>query len=210
MIRTEIKKYIETQIIPLYDAFDRAHGRDHAQTVIEQSAELASHYDVDFEMVYVVAAFHDVGLSEGRERHHIVSGEIFLRDEFMARSFGVEQREIMRDAMEDHRASSKSDPRTIYGMIVAEADRVISPQTTLLRTVQYGLKQQPDAPLEWHYERFCGHLMKKYAEGGYLKLYIPYSQNAERLEELRAIISDKVVLRAKFEELFLAEVEKNS
>lgn len=209
MIRNEIREYIETKIIPLYDSFDKAHGRDHAQIVIEQSLELASHYDVDVEMVYVIAAFHDVGLCDGREFHHIASGRIFLEDEFMNSIFSSEQRETMRDAMEDHRASSKNDPRTIYGMIVAEADRVISPETTLLRTVQYGLKQQPEAPIDWHYERFCAHLEAKYAEGGYLKLYIPYSQNRERLEELRAIIADKRALRAKFEALFLAETKNN-
>ncbi len=51
----------------------------------------------------------------------------------------------MREAVEDHRASTDHEPRSLYGKIVAEADRIIDPDTTLRRTVQYGLKQNPAA-----------------------------------------------------------------
>ena len=47
--------------------------------------------------------------------------------------------------VEDHRASTDHEPRSIYGKIVAEADRIIDPDITLRRTVQYGLKQNPAA-----------------------------------------------------------------
>ncbi len=199
MIRAEIRDYIEQNILPLYNKFDRAHRVDHAKTVIEESAALAAHYDVDLEMVYIVAAFHDVGLSEGRERHHIVSGEALFEDSFIASLFDEQQRRTMQEAIEDHRASSKGDPRSIYGRIVAEADRIISCDTTLRRTVQYGLKQNPQATADEHFERFRDHLQKKYSTGGYLKLYIPHSGNAARLDELRAVIENETELRRLFE-----------
>lgn len=143
MVCAQIRLYVETSILPLYDNFDAAHRRDHALTVIAESLKLAQHYDVDHDMVYLVAAFHDTGLSQGRERHHIVSGEILLADEFVCERFDAAAREIMREAIEDHRASSNHEPRSIYGKIVAEADRVISVDKTLERTVQYGLKHSP-------------------------------------------------------------------
>ncbi|MFI3279535.1 MAG: HD domain-containing protein [Rikenellaceae bacterium] len=206
MIRSEIIAYVEESILPRYASFDKAHGVDHAQTVIAESAALAVHYaKVDEEMLYIIAAYHDTGLCEGRERHHIVSGEILRADNFIRSLFSEEQIGVMADAVEDHRASSKREPRTIYGRLVAEADRVISTEVTLRRTVQYGLKQNPEASVEQHFARFCDHLQEKYAEGGYLKLYIPYSSNAERLAELRAVISSPVELRQRFDALFEQE-----
>ena len=62
MINDELKKYIETEILPLYDHFDAAHRRDHADMVISQSIEISRHYDVDKDMVYAIAAFHYTGL----------------------------------------------------------------------------------------------------------------------------------------------------
>ncbi len=205
MVREFIKEYVEAEILPRYSFFDKGHSVSHARTVIEESLALAQSYDVDEDMVYLIAAYHDTGLVEGRERHHIVSGEILLADSFVAEHFTLDQREIMRDAIEDHRASSKSEPRTIYGRIVAEADRVISPEITLQRTVQYGLKMDPMADRTWHYDRFCEHLMAKYAPGGYLKLYIPQSGNGERLKILQSIIADPAELRRRFDAIFDAE-----
>ncbi len=206
MIKTEIKEYIEREIIPRYAAFDRAHNVDHAQTVIAESAALAAHFpQVDEQLVYIIAAFHDTGLCEGRERHHIVSGEIVRGDKFICSHLSAQQIDTVCDAIEDHRASSKSEPRTIYGRIVAEADRVISVDTTLRRTVQYGLKQLGECSAEQHFERFNDHLQKKYARGGYIKLYIPHSGNAAKLEELRTIIENPTLLRHHFDRLFEEE-----
>ena len=117
----ELKAYIEAEIIPRYGAFDAAHRTDHVRTVIAQSLVLAGHYEVDADMVYAIAAYHDTGLAYGRESHHIRSGEILLGDSFMRQRFTEEQMAVMRDAIEDHRASSDHAPRTIYGRIVAAA-----------------------------------------------------------------------------------------
>ena len=134
----ELKAYIEAEIIPRYGAFDAAHRTDHVRTVIAQSLVLAGHYEVDADMVYAIAAYHDTGLAYGRESHHIRSGEILLGDSFMRQRFTEEQMAVMRDAIEDHRASSDHAPRTIYGRIVAEADRCLDPETVIRRTIQYG------------------------------------------------------------------------
>ena len=65
----ELQAYVEQAILPRYEHFDRAHGPEHARTVIEQSLALARHYQVDRQMVYAIAAYHDVGLEKGREMH---------------------------------------------------------------------------------------------------------------------------------------------
>ncbi len=204
----EIQKYIEQEILPRYANFDRAHSIDHARTVIAESPSLAKHYDVDERMLYVAAAYHDLGLCEGRELHHIVSGQIIRADKRLTQWFSKEQIEVIACAAEDHRASSKHEPRSIYGRIVAEADRVIDPEVTLRRTVQYGLNNYPQLDIEGQYARFCDHLQEKYAEGGYLHLWIPESKNSTRLAELRQMIADKKQLRQTFERLLTEELNR--
>lgn len=204
----EIERYIEEQIIPRYTSFDRAHSIDHVRTVIDESLALAEHYDVDRRIVYATAVYHDLGLCEGRERHHIVSGEIVRADQQLCKWFTDDEIELIACAVEDHRASSDHEPRSIYGRIVAEADRVIDPEITLRRTVQYGLANYPQLDTEGQYARFCAHLQEKYAEGGYLRLWIPESKNGARLAELRQLIKNSELLRHTFERLLADELKR--
>lgn len=198
----ELVEYIEAEILPRYEGYDAAHRGDHIVGVIERSLELARHYDVEEDMVYTIAAYHDLGLPKGRDTHHLTSGRLLTEDAKLREWFTEEQIATMREAIEDHRASAERPPRTIYGMIVAEADRQIVPEVVMMRTVQYGLAHYPQLTHEEHWARFVEHLHEKYDYGGYLKLHIPHSDNAARLEELRGIIADKAALRALFEEIF--------
>lgn len=197
--------YVESEILPRYASFDKAHQNDHVDRVIQESLRLAQYYEVNPDMVYVIAAYHDVGLVEGRERHHLVSGSLLQADQKLRNWFSEEEIQLMKEAVEDHRASNKHEPRSIYGKIVSEADRVIDAETTFRRTVQYGLSHYPEMSQEEHYLRFRDHLITKYGEGGYLKLWIPQSDNAERLQEIRGILKDEVQLRNIFMKLFAAE-----
>lgn len=203
MIQPQLKSYIEQEILPRYDHFDTAHQRNHAEEVIARSLALAEHYEVDNNMVYAIAAYHDTGLSEGRETHHLVSGRIIREDRKLRDWFSEEQIEMMAQAAEDHRASSGHEPRSIYGKIVAEADRLILPEKVIRRTIQFGLDHYPELDKEGQYQRFRQHLLEKYSDTGYLRLWLPESDNAPRLEELRQIIRDETALRTVFERVFI-------
>lgn len=198
-INPDLTAYVEQQIIPRYAAFDSAHREDHARAVIERALELSAHYDVDINIVYAAAACHDLGLAVDRKTHHLESGRIIRSDATLAGILGPEGLEAAACAAEDHRASSETAPRSIYGRIVAEADRLIEPLTIIRRTVQYGLDHYPDLDKEGHWQRTLEHLKEKYGDGGYLKLWIPQSSNAARLEELRKIIRDEERLKRIFE-----------
>lgn len=201
-INPDIVSYIESEIIPRYDNFDAAHQRDHVMMVIKQSFEIAEHLDVDADMVYVIAAYHDTGLCEGRERHHEVSARIIKSDENLRKWFDEERIQTMADAAEDHRASAKHEPRTIYGRIVAEADRFIDPETIVRRTIQYGLDHYPELSKEQQYDRMMQHLHEKYGRNGYMKLWFPESPNASRLEKLRQMIDNEEEIKKIFESFF--------
>lgn len=199
MNNPEILAWIEDSVLPCYDAFDKGHQRDHARYVIDTALALSQYYDVDEDMIAVAAACHDLGLSVDRKTHHLESGRIIRNMPDLKRWFSDGQIETIAQAAEDHRASSKEAPRTIYGKIVAEADRQIIPEVVIRRTIQFGFKNYPELEKEGHWERTVEHLVEKYGDGGYLRLWIPESPNAARLEELRAIIRDKKALRSVFE-----------
>lgn len=202
MIQPALRQYIEESVIPQYDHFDAAHRRDHVLMVIRQSLDMAERMGVRRDMAYVIAAYHDVGLCEGRERHHEVSARMMKADRRLREWFSEEEIQMMADAAEDHRASTAREPRTIYGRIVAEADRFIDPETIIRRTVQYGLEHYPQLTHEEHYARMMSHLHEKYGRGGYLHLWLEDSPNAARLEELRAMMTDEDSMRTLFERFF--------
>ena len=202
MVSPTLIEFIEQEILPRYDHFDAAHQRNHAEEVIERSMALTQHYDVDENMVYAIAAYHDTGLCEGRDTHHLISGRIIRNDKHLHQWFDEEQIETMAQAAEDHRASSGHEPRSIYGKIVAEADRLITPEKVIRRTIQFGLGHYSELDKEGQYQRFKHHLLEKYSDTGYLRLWLPESENAPRLEELRKIIRDETKLRNAFEQLF--------
>jgi len=198
----DLQEYIEQTILPQYDAFDGGHKRDHAEAVIAESLQLARAHNADEQMAYVIAAYHDLGLRFDRERHHIYSGEILMADTTLRQWFTEEQLLVMRDAVEDHRASGKNPPRTIYGAIVAEADRQIIPETVIARTMAYSAKLYPDGDFETLYARSREHLLEKYAEGGYMRLWLNSERNVRSLESLRAIIRNEPLLRSLCEEWY--------
>lgn len=206
-IREDIQKFVFDEIVPKYAGFDPAHKEDHALTVIEQAMllmdrmsawraaqneETASNWQEvpEREMLFIAAACHDLGLVNGRERHHLDSGIIIRNDPRLRQWFTEEDIETIAQAAEDHRASGKSAPRSIYGKIVAEADRVIDGETIIRRTVQFGFTHYPSLEREAHIKRAVEHLREKYGRGGYLKLWIPWSDNATRLNALQEMIAD--------------------
>lgn len=203
MVNRKLKSYVEQEILPRYNHFDLAHRLDHVLRVMAQSMELAGHYpELNRDMVYTIAAYHDTGVCEGRERHHLVSGRIVREDAQLREWFSPDEIETIAQATEDHRASSDREPRSLYGRIVAEADRDIEPMTIVRRTIEYGLSHYPELDREGQWERTLQHLREKYAEGGYLKLFIPYSRNWVQLERLRELIADTQRLRETFDTLY--------
>lgn len=128
---------------------------------------------------------------------------MMLADDELRKWFSEAQLQTMAEAVEDHRASSDHAPRSLYGRIVAEADRFIDPDTIIRRTVQFGLEHYPELDKEAHYERTLQHLHEKYGRNGYLHLWFDNSPNAERLERLRQMMENVPLIREKFEKYYL-------
>ncbi len=191
-MNSELVNYIEDEIFPLYNRNEEGHGINHIKTVIKRSLELAQNYDVNIDMVYTIAAYHDLGHYIDRKTHEIISAEMFMQDQNIKTWFTDEQRNIIKEAIEDHRASSNHKPRSIYGMIVSTADRtIIDIDNTIKRTYSYGMKNYPELTREQQIERIYEHLTEKYGENGYAKIYLEDKEFQEGLQKLRQALSNK-------------------
>ena len=201
-VSLDIMEFVEQNILPRYNEFDKAHNLSHVSRVIKNSLRLALSTGADINMAYVIAAYHDLGLEGPRAVHHITSGKILLADRRLRRWFNDEQIKIMKEAVEDHRASASHAPRSIYGKIVAEADRDMEPDNVFRRTIEYGLDHYPEKNKEEQWERFLDHMNHKYSNHGYIKLWLPNSPNEKYLLEIRDLINSPKELRATFERIF--------
>ena len=201
----DLVEFVETNILPRYAEFDKAHNLSHVNSVIRRSLELVKTTGADINMVYAIAAYHDLGLSGPRATHHITGGKILANDARLKRWFSAEQIRIMKEAVEDHRASASHAPRSIYGKIVAEADRDLNPETVIRRTIQFGLSNYPEMDHEHQWLRFKQHMDNKYSSNGYIKLWISPSPNEDNLKTLRNLIAQTQKLKEVFEKIYAEE-----
>lgn len=201
-VSLDLMEFIETAILPRYANFDQAHRLSHVNNVIRQSLDLARKIGADINMAYTIAAYHDLGLEGPRAIHHVTSGKILLADNRLRRWFSTEKIKIMKEAVEDHRASASHAPRSIYGKIVAEADRELDPMVVFKRTILYGKDHYSEMSKEQQWKRFTEHLKNKYSNTGYIKLWIPGSSNEKKLKEIRDYINNPVKLREIFDQMF--------
>lgn len=198
----ELRRYIERKIIPRYRKNDKAHNESHVRCVIANSMLIAEKYDADKNIVYTTAAYHDLGLEVERERHEFFSKEIMLKDKKLDEFFNKEEKDIIGDAILTHRASSKIEPSSIYGKIVADADRDLIPVHIIERTILFSLDKFPQYDKKEHFIRSKEHIQDKYGKEGYIKLWLDSEVNIKRLVKLRNLISDESRLERVFEYYF--------
>ena len=206
----DLVEFVESKILPRYASFDKAHNTEHVVRVIRRAMELALKVGADLNMVYVIAAYHDLGMAGQRAVHHIEGGRILYTDARLKKWFSQDQLKIMKEAVEDHRASASRAPRSIYGKIVAEADRDMEPNTVFRRAVQFGLSNYPQYSKEEQWKRFQEHMENKYSVNGYIKLWVQGSDNERNLNVVREIIANPQRLREAFERIINEELRIKS
>ena len=192
-INQELKKYIEENVFPEYDKNELGHGINHIKDVIKRSFELVeeNQLDVNMDMVYVIAAYHDIGHHIDSKTHEIISADLMSKDKNLSNYFNEEELKIIKEAIEDHRASAKDEPRSIYGRIVSSADRNNKVEDCLRRTYTYGKKLNPNATDEELFLRAYDVLQNKFGEDGYAKFYFKDSKYEKFLKEIRELLKDK-------------------
>lgn len=196
-MRAELMEYIEKNILPGYEGFTDGHDRRHVEMVMRESLHLAREHGADEEMAYVIAAYHDLGMPQGRSTHHLTSAAILAADAHLRKWFDEEQLKVMKEAVEDHRASADVSPRTLYGCIAADADHFVDPENVLRRTILYGKANYPEMTRDEQIARARGHVRNKYCAGGYLEFHLNDARSLDGLKKLRELAEDN----ARFEEI---------
>lgn len=192
-INVSLKKYIEENLLPQYSKNEKAHNIEHIQYVIRRSFELVKQndLDVDNDIVYTVAAYHDIGHFLDPKKHEIVSAEIMMKDEKLKEFFSEEELVVIKEAIEDHRASSNHEPRSIYGKIVSSADRNNTVEQCLERSYYYGKRLKPESTDRQLFERAFEHLNLKFGINGYAKFFLKDAEYEKFLDSIRNVLKDK-------------------
>ena len=191
-ITPEIQNYIEEKIIPRYRAMS-GHTDKHIQQVITRSLKFADGLEgINRDMVYVIAAYHDLGREVDDDHHEIESAKMLRSDMELEKFFTATEIETMAEAVEDHRASNKHEPRSIYGKIVSSADRNTSVDQMLERCYDCTRLWNPEMTDDEVIETARKHLREKYSPDGYAakKMYFPDPDFQSCLEEIERITRD--------------------
>lgn len=166
MLDRKLVSYIESYIFPKYEKL-YAHGLLHIQYVIDHSFIIAKDFDVDLNMVYCVACYHDLGLLSvdmNREEHAIESGKILINDINLREFFDDSQLVTMKEAVEDHSGSLNRCPRNIYGEIVSDADRDVDIYMLAKRQLPTSIKYYPELiTFDDHFERCYQYILNRNA-----------------------------------------------
>ena len=188
--------YIQNNIFPEYSKNDDGHNLKHIEYVIDRCMRFAEQFDnINLDMLYTIAAFHDIGHHINKNNHEKLSAQLFYENEDMKHFFTEEQRIIIKEGIEDHRASSCSVPRSDYGKIISSADRSTDVNDFLKRTHSYTLKYEPNLNRSEIIERAYNHTKEKYGDSGYAKNYVVDDEYNRFKNIISELLNDKEIFK---------------
>ena len=201
IINSKLKEYIQNNILPEYDLNDKGHNIEHIKVVLERAFELSKEYDINYDMLYIIVCFHDIACHIDREKHEILSAERLYNDKILKEFFNEEKMKVMKEAVEDHRASLEYIPRSIYGKILSSADRKFGVDNYLKSSMGFTMKKHPELSNEELIEDSYQFAIKKFGKDGYAinKMYVKDDKYGNFLNELQYLIDNKeqFMLRAQ-------------
>ena len=188
-IRNELKEYINNIVKPMYKTFDKAHNLSHFKFVTENCVEYAKELikqgkEIDLEIAYLVGALHDVGISKGREGHAKSSAEIVQNDSKLKEFYDEKTINLIAEAVEDHSSHLSYEPRSIYGKIVADADRNNSLYLVFSRPVKFGLKNEKEFDRNEQIDRVYNFVQSKFGRNGYVKYWLNIPQTTKEQQKV--------------------------
>ena len=195
-IRKEVLDFVNKEIKPKYKTFDKAHNLSHfkfvTQNCIEYSKELIKQgQEIDLEIAYIVGALHDVGIEKGREGHAKSSGRFVRENKVLKILFGADKIELIAQAVEDHSSHLEYEPRSIYGKIVADADRNNSLYLVFSRPVKFGVKNEPQFNREEQIARVYEFVNKKFGRNGYVNYWLDIPQTTREQQKVWDLLDKK-------------------
>lgn len=187
-----IENYIKENVFPLYSKNDPSHSLIHVNEVIDYSLKMGKKYNLKEEILYIISAYHDVGVSINRDIHEVISAECFKNDEFWKEKLSYDERKMIYEAIIDHRASKQKKPRNIYGKIVATADRQFDCfESAVKRTYIYLRNKYKNKNINEIYELIYRDFENRYGKNGYVKVYINQDEFEKKIKSIKLLLLDK-------------------
>lgn len=209
ILNEELKIYIENNVFPQYDKNENGHKIDHINYVINRCFELCKDKDIDFNMLFTIAAYHDIGYHIDSTNHEIISAQIMYEDENLKNFFDEKQLKIMKEAIEDHRASLDREPRSIYGKLVSSADRNINVDESLRRIYFYSIEHFNELNEDETIEECYKHTLKKFGKNGYANFFLEDEKYENYLKELRYLLNNKEEFIVRLRKI-ISEIKKEN
>lgn len=194
LVNKELMKYVNTHILKMYELNGEAHGREHVETVLKRADEISKKYQgINYNILYTAVIYHDIGDHIDRENHEKVSAEMMMEDEELNKYFTLEEKQIIKEAIEDHRSSKGKIPRNLYGKILASADKNTDINMYFKRCILYETEHHPEHTKQQILERAYEHAIEKFGKNGYaVKMYFVDDEKYEEyLKKLQDLIDDK-------------------
>ncbi len=210
-VNPELKKYIERNIFPEYEKNDQGHGILHIREVIRRGFALNStlKLGLDENMIYAITACHDIGKYVDHENHNLIAAKIFIENEDMKKFFTDEQRNIIKEAIEDHRSSLEDVPRSIYGKLVSSADRNTRIEIVFIRSFFVGKWRTPDENVEDFLDFTFKRLTKRYSKEKPENMFLEDETYKTFLKDMRNLLKDEVRFKNRYCEVNHIKSRKN-
>ena len=208
-----LKDYIKNEIKSKYKNFDKGHNVSHYNFVTKNCVSYAKQLiqkgqDIDLDIAFIVGAYHDIGLTCGRENHAIASAAIVRQDKMLNKYFNKDTIELIAQAVEDHSSHLNYEPRSIYGKLVSDADRNNSLYLVFSRPVKYGLKNESGKTRQQQIDRVFDFVNSKFGRNGYVKYWLDIEDTKKEQQAVWQLLDDEKACKAYIAGIF-DEVTKN-
>ena len=198
-----LKKYIKEKVFPKYEKNDKGHGLLHILEVIRRSFELYKNLNLNLDpnLIYEIAACHDVGKYIDSDTHEKIAAKAFRDDENFKEFFSDEEIKTISDAIEDHRSSKKDNPRTKYGELISSADRNTRIEIVFIRSFFVAHERTPDMNIEEYLDFTFNRLSKRYSVEEPENMFLEDETYKTFLHDMRSLLQDEVAFKNKYCEI---------
>ncbi len=200
-VSEDLIKYIQENIFPEYDKNDKGHGILHILEVIRRSFELKESLkleDLDDDMIFAIAACHDNGKYIDHKTHEKIAAQRFFENPDFQKFFSDEQRQTIKEAIEDHRSSFEDTPRSDYGKLISSADRNSTIDIVFIRSFFVGQDRTPDLTMDEFLDFTLNRLRNRYSEEDSENMFFEDDIYAKFLTDMRALLQDEKAFKDRY------------
>lgn len=199
-VNSNLKQYIEQNIFPEYEKNDKAHGIVHIKEVIRRSFALNQtlKLGLDDNMIFATSACHDWGKYIDHETHEKIAAQNFWLDQNMKNFFSDEERQIIKEAIEDHRSSFEDTPRSDYGKLISSADRNTRIEIVFVRSFNVGKWRTPEMTIEDFLEFTHKRLSKRYSVENPENMFFEDDTYRQFLHDMRQLLNDEKEFKDRY------------